>query len=305
MENLWETKSISDSVVNLSDIIADRILEDAPKRQKKLSRINKTVYVEGDLRHLVSDILNGIDFLKIHYILYIFENETEKSLFYRNISEKDSSNLNCWSDYETGSMQIVSSYVDGKIDSEFGETILHEVTHLYQYSQGLGKNESFYDNVVKMAQSSNPIERAVGFATYYTFRHEQDAMVHQFYGYLLQNNIDGQSFDNLLKHSEYNKAIEALNIIKDNKKEASKYIYKLGIDIRQWNYRIHYQFKRFRQKLYNAFIRYTVIDQNKTVDENKGRDINLRYIIKSQMAINEIFEHYPNIEFGIEKIYEF
>jgi hypothetical protein len=48
-----------------------------------------------------------------------------------------------------------------------------------------------------------------------------------------------------------------------------------------------------------------VIDQNKTVDENKGRDINLGYIIKSQMAINEIFEHYPNIEFGIEKIYEF
>ena len=305
MINLWETKSISDEVVNLSDIIADRILVDAPKQQKKISRINKVVYVEGNLKHLVSDIINGVDFLKIHYILYIFDNDTEEKIFFRNASEKDGENLNCWSDFKSGTMQIVSSYVNGVINNDFVEAILHEITHLYQYSLGLEKNDNFYNNVIKMASSSNQIERAVGFSTYYTFRHEQDAMVHQFYGFLLQNDVKGKSFEELLKNSEYDKAIYALNIIKANKREASKYVYKLGISIKQWNYRLHYQYKRFRQKLYNAFLRYTIIDQQQTVKENKGYDINLRYIINSQMEIDRIFKQYPDIEYGIETIYNF
>lgn len=202
-------------------------------------------------------------------------------------------------------MQIVSSYINGAIDKEFFQDILHEMEHLYQYSRGFEKNESFYDKAIKLASSTNRVERAVGFVTYYTFRHEQDAMVHQFYGYLLQNDTLNKSFDELLRQSEYSKALAALEIVKRNKKEAGQYVYKLGINIRQWNYRVHYQYKRFRQKLYNAFLRHAVIDQKKTVSENKCRDINLRNIIVGHLELEKLFERYPRIQYGIESIYEF
>lgn len=45
--NLLEVKSISDDVVDISDVITDRILADAPKRLKKISRVNKAVYDES------------------------------------------------------------------------------------------------------------------------------------------------------------------------------------------------------------------------------------------------------------------
>ena len=96
-----------------------------------------------------------------------------------------------------------------------------------------------------------------------------------------------------------------MNIIKSNKNEASKYIYGLGMTIKQWNYRIHYQYKRFKQKLYNAFLRYTVIDKKQVVIENKGYDINLRHIISAQMEVDELFKRFPNIDWGIEGIYIF
>ena len=43
-----EAKSINSDVVNISDLIADKILKQAPLKQTQISKINGTLFVEGE-----------------------------------------------------------------------------------------------------------------------------------------------------------------------------------------------------------------------------------------------------------------
>lgn len=304
MTKLNETLSINNDIVNLSDLIADKILLDALKQKKQISQITGSIFVEDTFKIELYGEIKGLNHLMIHYILYIFDNIGEYSQWYKIAKLNDETyHYNSFSDYNEGYIQIVSAYVDGAIYHDFAENILHEVTHLYQYGMGMGKRENLYDNAIKMCSSDNEVETAVGRSVYYTFKHEQDAMVHQFYGYLLQKKPFG-NIEKIIENSEYGNALDYLDIVRDNKEEAAKYIKQLGLTVGQWNKRIHFGYKRFRQKIYNAYLLYNKQKEHGNYkNESKTFELNLRGQMIFDTFLRNARKKYGDVSFGIEEVY--
>lgn len=303
MKQINEELSISNDVVNLSDLIADKILIDAPKQRKQISSVNHAIFVENNLTIDLYGEIKGLSHLTVHYILYIFDTLKEYSLFLRNVIPDDNvKNYNSWSDYNESFIQIVSCYVNGKIYRDFVEGILHEITHLYQYGQGMQKRENLYNEVIKMCSATDYVASSVGRTVYYTFNHEQDAMVHQFYGYLLQEKPFG-NWDDIIENSELGNAMDVLYIVNNNKQKAVKFIKQLGFSVSQWNKRIHFGYIRFKQKLFNA---YKFYQSQKTINlqnESHTFEINLTTQIEFDKYWRKSIKKYGNIDFGTETIY--
>ena len=69
-------------------------------------------------------------------------------------------------------------------------------------------------------------------AFYYSFQHEIDAFVHQFYGFLKQEKPNHLNFEQLLNYSEYINALSAYKFVynKRNDKKVMNWINYLGYD---------------------------------------------------------------------------
>lgn len=308
MSNIQETKSISNDVVNLSDLIADKILRQVPLKQTQVSKINGALFVEGEFIQNVYSEINGIDKLTVHYILYRFENKGEYNQWLRTVSiNNEPKHYNSYVDYEEKYLQIVSAYIGNVIMTDFAENILHEITHLYQYGMGMKKRVNLYNDVIKLCGNNDSIAQAVGRTVYYTFKHEQDAMVHQFYGNLLQTQTN-EDFENICEdNSEYGNALDYLYVVNNNKDDAKRYIQQLGFSFEQYNKRIYFSYKRFKQKLYNAYILYISQKHNDfdIKNESKTFELNLSKQIIFDKLMREAKEKYGKIIFGIENIYKF
>lgn len=167
------------------------------------------------------------------------------------------------------------------------------------------KRKSLYDKAIELCLNQNEVAQAVGRTVYYTFNHEQDAMVHQFYGHLVQVQPSTNSFKDQCEESEYGTALDYLYIVNHNKEEAKQYIKQLGLTVESWNKRIHFGYKRFKQKLYNAFLLYSQESSNFNItNEGKTFEINLRGRIMFDKYLREARKCYGNVIFGIESIYE-
>lgn len=306
MSKINEEKSINSDVVNLSDLIADKILKQAPLKQMQISSINGTLFVEGEFVQNLYGEIKGIDKLTVHYILYRFEDMSEYKYWLRTVSVNDEiKHYNSYADYETKYLQIVSGYIGDIIMSDFVENILHEIAHLYQYSMGMEKRINLYDAAVELCRNTDEIAQAVGRTIYYTFTHEQDAMVHQFYGNLLQTKTN-EAFEYVCENnSEYGNALDYLYIVNNNKEKAKQYIKQIGFNVEQYNKRIYFGYKRFKQKLYNAYLLYNS-QKNKKFDiknESKTFEINLSKQAIFDRLMNEAKSKYGKIVYGIEKFY--
>ena len=303
MKRIVEEKSINSDIVNLSDLIADKILKQAPLKQTQISKINGALFVEGEFLQSIYGEINGINELMVHYILYRFEDKGEYRQWLRTvISNDETEHYNSYADYKTKYMQIVSGYI---VDHLLATLQRHEITHLYQYGMGLKKRVNLYDAAVDLCRTDNEVAQAVGRTVYYTFAHEQDAMVHQFYGNLLQTKTNERFEDICNNNTEYGNALDYLYIVNNNKEEAKQYIKRLGFTIEQYNKRIYFGYKRFKQKLYNAYLLYNS-QRNKEFDiknESKTFEINLSKQAIFDKLMNESKTKYGKISYGIEKIY--
>ena len=144
MSNIQETKSISNDVVNLSDLIADKILRQVPLKQTQVSKINGALFVEGEFIQNVYSEINGIDKLTVHYILYRFENKGEYNQWLRTVSiNNEPKHYNSYADYEEKYLQIVSAYIGNVIMTDFAENILKEITQFKQKLYSSQKHNDF------------------------------------------------------------------------------------------------------------------------------------------------------------------
>lgn len=268
---LAERKGINDSIVDLSDAIADRILLDVPKQAVMVSTVLNEPYVEGDFVQKLNGEIDGLEEIKVHYLLYSFGVPSKYNMWYDFVKVgNEPKNYNSYADYDNGEIQIVSTYIGDKIMPSFAENILHEITHLYQYGKGMEKRNDLYHNAIMMAQSRNRLTSAIGKTIYYTFSHEQDAMVHQFYGFLLQNKgILG--FNEALRHSEYANAVNALKEALDLKGDAAEVIKQTGLSVKQWKMRVHFGYKRFKQKMYNVYLRWFQERERRNILQTRAR----------------------------------
>lgn len=299
-----EKWSVSDIVKTYTEKIANKILElsnnQFEKKQVNYSPITNSAYVEGVFE------IDTFDFgndkmptpLKVEYIMY----EIDSASAYNNIIKNEEKGfVNSESDYKQSYVRIVSGYIGDYLIPDFYENISHEIAHIYQYSQSMQKKIDLYDEVIKLFNSSEKNKHYVGYVLYFTFKHEQDAMVHQFYEHLNDINYNANDFDSVLNNfNEYKQFLYMISNVKNiNKDELKEILNSIGFSIADYNKRIHYSFKRFVQKLYNAFKR-NLYDMN---ERTKGLSIN--YGMSKTLMYEEVIKKYNFRPLEkIEKIYK-
>ena len=300
-----EKWSISDIVRTYTDKISEKIIklstEQLDNKQYKYSPITQTAYVEGKFE------INTFDFgndkmppvLNVEYIMYDVHNANS----YNNVIKKEDKGIvNSESDFKQNYIRIVSGYIGETLLPDFYGSISHEVEHIYQYACGMQKKIDLYDAVCNLYKDENVDKQNVGYTLYYTFKHEQDAMAHQFYEYLDTINIYSNNFENILEHfSEYMAFTKAINFIKKMDKDRLKTILNsIGFSIADYNKRIHYSFKRFVQKMHNAFNR-KLYDMNE-----RYKCTNIGYNMTNVMIMEECEKNIGyKLQEKIESIYEF
>lgn len=300
MVSLNEYKNISDNVYQFSVNLYHKILNDADIRQMQKSRVNGFLFVQNTLllnNTNVKWIFNNIDSLKVNYILYVSETTKEYNYIMQNID----ADANSESDYDNKSITIVSGYIDDYIAPDFLSNICHEVNHLYEYDNGREKRVDLYDKVRELIAMKNNDAYIVGNAFYYSFQHEIDAFVHQFYGFLKQEKPNHLDFEQLLNYSEYMNALSAYKFVynKRNDKKVMNWINYLGYNRKSYFKRLKYGLKKLFTKIKNAYLRYKL--ENRQMTEGAIH----RLQNNEKIRLEECKKYNQDITWGVEIIYNF
>ena len=299
MMQLNEYKNISDNVYNFSVMLYKHILEDADRQNIQKSRLNGYLFLQNSFVLKKSNtnqwIFNNLDDLNVSYVLYVAETNKEYNYIMQNIDAE----ANSEGDYEKRSIRIISGYINDSISSDFLATICHEVNHLFEYDNGREKRIDLYDKVRELIFKDDDYASIVGNAMYYTFQHEIDAFVHQFYGFLKQEHPNHLGFEELLNYTEYKNAYNAYEEVLSNKNNPNvmKWINYLGYNRNNYFKRLKYSLKKFYVKIKNVYMRYRM--ENRQMTEG----VIHRLQLNEKIRLEESKRYNCEIKWGIENIY--
>lgn len=290
-----EEKSISSTVkeesLKLYNVVVEDFFNVFNKGRKYQSKANNQVFATNTIKYGIEKIAPEIGVIDVEYYVYICDTHEEyRNLFNLNL------NLNCGFDYDDKKMILVGFYVENKLYRDLKSSIFHEMAHLYQYSKGMEKRVSLYNKCLEFVESENPSKYVVGFLTYYTFPHEQDAMAHQFYSELMDKKPTEHFDECILKYSEYRNVAQPINYLKRHWKETFPFVKELGFEPAKWKKRLHFSLKRMVKKFSNAYTKYRM--DYKYPGENILNEMNAFF---NRYIDNE--KKYPSIKIGLESFY--
>lgn len=178
-----EWKSVSDDTVAIASDIANELIKESEKAEKKVSSEHTVLFREGVFLYDVKGCLGKINKLQVNYTIYYCENETK----YRDLYNEGA--LVCDADYYEEYINIVAAYVNGVLKGDLIDDIHHEINHLLQYGNDFTKSNrlvNLYDTAVNIAKDTqySMNYRVPSLLIYYTFRHEVDSFAAQFYSYI-------------------------------------------------------------------------------------------------------------------------
>ena len=296
---LLEYKSISNDVVDLSNYVGNAIINDAQSQEKKASKQTYQYYKENTFQITVKNFLKDGNLLTVNYIMYFFKTEE----YYKGYMEALGAKANSEADEETNSIKIVSAFIGNDVADDFYETIYHELEHLYQYGIGMAKRKSLYEKAIELLKRGhNDINGYyVGLCCYFSFKHEQDAFVHQFYAQLKKNG-KRDKFENLTKNFQpYQNMKKAYVVLIRHKNE--EYIMNainyLGFSRKKFINLVKYRYKRFEAKMLNAYNRF--MEETTVLNENNIDG----YINKTSKILNETNNGKDKMIWSIESTYQF
>lgn len=238
-----EEKSISRDITRLAQDIEKCIIEDLPNIEERFNKYYQCLFKTNTFQLFFQDEYPFLRDVILEYVVYLV-NDKEA---YDFLTKKMHIDLNSSYDDLNNKLTIVTCFVNNKPITDFSESIIHEITHMYQYNIGMNKKRDLYNTMLNMLSNDTNIDRYyVALALYYTFPHEQDAFTHQFY-----KGEDG-TVENFKPFKIFKKAFE---IVKNNymtNKEMQKAIHELGYSFKSYFKRLHFGLKRFEHKLLNV-----------------------------------------------------
>lgn len=293
-----EWKGVSNNLKRLATEIVNIIWKMSSSQPPKLdARLLKPciqgtfVYDLHKISHNPEDDF-GFDNLTVNYLLYLFDSNLEYSYSYDKMGSS-------YSDSETNTINVISGLVEGNANHQTVEEIWHELEHLFQYGMGMEKREELYDNVIKNAKSEeNKTDSLVARLVYFTFPHEQDAFVNQFYAMLDTQNFNSTFQIALYSFEAYRNFSRLFGEFKEKlsndteKEEIIRSSNKINLSIRQLKNRIHFGFKRFKNKLKMVYERHN--EEMKQKKEGVEESLRRSRIISS--ALNEYKDRYGLME---------
>lgn len=295
MQNfLNEEKSISQIVSRYGDRLYQIIVNDFKRKYKTkeyyFSQGSRFPFITGSFQYSVSELDSRIETIDVEYFIYLCYSDYE----YEKIFESDII-LNSEYNDKTQSMRLVGLSLYDDILPDFKATIYHELTHLFQYGQGMEKQVNLYDKCVEFTKSSDETKKNVGWLTYFTFPHEQDAMVHQFYAQMKEMNSSRDIRYCIMHYSEYKNINYLMDYIKTHKKEIKPYANELGFTVGQWYKRVYFAERRIVKKLCNAFNKYSMEKVNESA---------LRESLRTHKIFMKYKDVFEGIKYGLESFYK-
>jgi hypothetical protein len=284
-EELSVSPIVKETTEVLTNIILDKAFEKFDNEEVKFSDLVHKSYVDGCFVYDLSQFDDSLRNVKVSFTIY-----DTMSIHEYNLLVQHSLIGNSESDFQSKTLTVVSSFIDrgngvGDIAPNFTSEIAHELTHLYQYSQGMKKRVDLYSLVVQSLSAKDVDYRTVAKSLYYTFTHEQDAMTHQFYEFLRENQPYEQ-FEQVIRYSEYTNFDETLKSLKQiSKDKLCQVLYNFGMSFESFNKRLHYAKKRFLGKLFRVFRLY-----------KREYGSNINELIYTTNAMIEESKKYKNIE---------
>ena len=294
---IQEWKSVSNDTVAIASAIGDEILKHSKNVKKQYGNIGNIPFKEGEFYEDAKGLLGNMEKLKVEYTIYYCENSCE----YNFLSSHN--NLNCEADYEDEYIIIKMAYINDVLKNDFIDSVQHEINHLLQYSKGFKKTKRFdtlYKSIVKILQDVklSSIYKIPAWLMYYTFRHEEDSFIAQYYSYLKRNftklrEIDVQGgFDKTIKNFEPYRNIMDLGdkynrYVENN--DVKSCIEQMNINVESFEMRIEKGLRRLRRKLFHAYERHII---------ELGRSYTIDNIVRKDMRIVEKYgwEIKQNIE---------
>lgn len=288
---LKEEKSINKDVEKLADKITINISNDIKYRDNvRLSKVTHKYYYENTLFIHTDGLIKGLEKVKVIYVIYVLDSKDEYYELIRMPNATES--IDSYSDYTKGEMRIVSAIIGTQMAKDFTSTIYHETLHLYQYGEGLQKRETLYDKVINKCHNGNGLEKTIALCLYFSFKHEQDAMAHEFYAKLNDVSFKG-NFNTSLKYSQYYYFRDLSKELDEFKhKDIRKICAEFGYTYPNLAKRFFFSLSRFKRKLHNAYTMY-MSTLNQGVNEE---------IVRHNQIACEIEMNKP-IEIGIENIF--
>lgn len=296
---ILEYKSISDDVADFAEYVGNAIINDAQNQVRTASEQTYQYFKENTFQIRVRNFLKGGDILTVNYIMYFVETEEGYNILVKGLGQK----ANSEADEETNTIKIVSAFIGVNVADDFYETIYHELEHLYQYGMGMEKRKTLYEKTRELLDRGNNDINGyyVGLCCYFSFKHEQDAFVHQFYAQLFQN-TKNNDFEKLINtYQPYKTMLKAYNVLLKNRNNKSimNAINYLGYSRSSFIKLVNYRWKRFKRKLLNAYSRF--IEETSHLNEH-----NIDWQIQ---RMNNILDESDNngydVIWGIESIYKF
>lgn len=250
-----EEKSINSTIYACADFITKTLLEIYPNYEKLITPILNVSYYYGKEELDLSSHLPNLGVVNFEFYVYLCNNKKEyNELLKQGIID------NSEVDYKSKYLRIVAVLINGKVPSDLSANLFHELTHLFQYEQGMEKRVDLYDKMISIINGNVPIEKKIiAHCLYYTFKHEQDAFVHQYFATLKDENFKG-TFDESLQFSEYNNFCKVERncnrIFMHDWDLYDATLRELEYDRHSFKNRIYFAKKRFLRKLKNAFTYY-------------------------------------------------
>ena len=238
-----EEKSISRDIAKLAQDIENCIIEDLPNIDEEFNKYYQCLFKTNTFNLSFQDEFPFLEDVILKYVVYLVDDKD----MYDFLTQKIRIDLNSSYDDLNNKLTIVTCFINGKPIADFSESIIHEITHMYQYNIGMDKKRSLYDTMVDMLSDGSNIDRYyVALALYYTFPHEQDAFTHQFY------KGEDSNIENFEPFKNFNKAFEIVRNNYRTNKAMQNGIHELGYSFKSYFKRLHFGLKRFERKLNNV-----------------------------------------------------
>ena len=196
---LLEELSVSDSVKQITNEIYTQLLQKLKSIPSKISDRNNCVIKKGSFQYYtIKGKKDSIPDFKVNFVVYYLEDEQE----YSYLIKHKIINSGGYTEAEKKCIGVFLSMIGNEPSNDFKSTIMHEVNHIYQISNGQTKNKSLYDEVVKRVNSSNEEDRNIAMLLYFSFPTEQDSFISQYYTYLDANDISSKKAENFIEDDE-------------------------------------------------------------------------------------------------------
>lgn len=271
-----EDSGVSEEVVQMTNELTNELMYKV-KNGKRYIVKNGLMCYKGLLNFNVKKWLNGIDNLKISYVIFCIDNEQEYTFL-----EKQGE-VNCSCDYDKGEMKLKLAIVDGKPSVQFKPQIAHEFNHIFQNDKGQLKNEEFYEIIADKYKNGNQWEKAVAWALYLTFKTEQSSFITQYYHYLKTSGTKKYRMDVYDKNNPYHQFQMAYDDVECFDLSDEDVYNSFGITLNKLYTILNSAEERLNQKTANVWAKYS-----RELEEKK----NNRHIMPSPGRMMYLMECY-------------